>query len=58
MRGKIHEPTTNRKVGQHGHCNEGNEEDYCVVVHRRKIQGTRLATLCPLVPVMSEDSEG
>lgn len=34
------------------------EEDYCVVMHRRKIQGTRLATLYPLVPVMLEDSEG
>ena len=22
--GKIHGPTTDRKVGQHGHCNEGN----------------------------------
>ena len=34
------------------------EEDYCVVMHRGKNQGTRLATLCPLVPVMSEDGEG
>ena len=24
MRGKIHGPTTNRKVGQHGRYNEGN----------------------------------
>ena len=34
------------------------KEAYGVVMHRGKIQGTRLATLCPLVPVMSEDGEG
>ena len=33
------------------------KEDYGVVMHRRKIQGIRLAALYPLVPVMSEDSE-
>ena len=30
------------------------KEEYCVVMHRRKIQGTRFATLYPLVPVMLE----
>ena len=34
------------------------KEDHCVLMHRGKIQGTRLATLYPLVPAMSEDSEG
>ena len=29
-------------------------EECCVVMHRRKIQGTRFATLYPLVPVMLE----
>ena len=28
--------------------------EYCVVMHRRKIQGTRFAMLYPLVPVMLE----
>ena len=32
MRRKIHGPTTNRKVGQHGRCNEGNVKRWIIAL--------------------------
>ena len=42
------------RVGQHGHCNDGVSGKCCIAMHRRKIHGTRFATLYPLVPIMLE----